>query len=104
MLGRIHLLARVLALIQAPKGRQLQCCHPWDVMELEAIEFNFHFADLPTVGVHRLLGALPVLIYLLYDDFVVAEGEQALDAKPDGDPETMYDSLVLGSVVSSLEE
>ena len=45
---------------------------PRDVMELQAIEFSFELPDLPAVGIHLFLGALPILVDLLYDDFGVA--------------------------------
>ena len=44
---------------------------PGDVVELQTIELSFEPPDLPVVGVHFLLGALPVLVDLLYDDFGV---------------------------------
>ena len=52
-------------------------------MELQTVEFSFELPDLPTIGVHLLLGALPNFIDLLYDDFGVTIGQQALDAKLD---------------------
>ena len=48
--------------------------------------------------------ALTILVHLLYDDLGVAIGEQALDAECNSDPETVYESLVLGSVVCILEK
>ena len=59
---------------------------------------------LLAVGVHLFLGALPVLVDLLYDDFGVSIGEKPLDAKGGSDPETVDKGLVLGCIVGSLEE
>ena len=73
-------------------------------MELQTIEFGFELPDLPAIGVRLLLGALPVFVDLLYDDFGVTIGQQTLDAECDGDPETMNKSFVLGGVVGSLEK
>ena len=42
---------------------------PGVVVELQTIELSFKLSDLPAVGVHLLLGAFPVLVDLLYDDF-----------------------------------
>ena len=77
---------------------------PRDVVELEAIEFGFELPNLPAIGIHLLLSALPVFVDLLYDDFGVTISQQALDAECDSDPETMNESFVLGSVVGSLEK
>ena len=68
---------------------------PGDMVELQAIKLGFELPDLP---------ALPVLVDLLYDDFGVAVCQQALDAKRDNDPKTVYKSFIPGSVVGSLEE
>ena len=44
---------------------------PGDVVELQTIELGFELPNFPAVGIHLLLGALPVLVDLLYDDFGV---------------------------------
>jgi hypothetical protein len=77
---------------------------PRDVVKLHTIKLGFELPDLLTVGVHLLLGALPVLVDLLYDDFGVAISQQTLDAERDSDPETEDESFVLSSVVGSLEK
>ena len=77
---------------------------PGDVVELQAIELSFELPDLPAVGIHLLLGALPVFVDLLYDDFGVTISQQTLDAECDSDPVTVDESFVLGSVVGSLEK
>ena len=77
---------------------------PGDVVELETIELSFELPDLPTVGIHLLLGALPVFVELLYDDFGVTISQRTLDAECDSDLETVDKSFVLGSVVGSLEK
>ena len=51
---------------------------PGDVVELQAIEFGFELPNLPAIGIHLLLGALPVFVDLLYDDFGVTISQQAL--------------------------
>ena len=82
-------------------------CHvvvPENVMEFQAVEVVLKLAYLLAVGVYLFLGALPILVDLLYDDFGVAIGEKPLDAKGGGDPKTVDESLVLGCVVSGLEE
>ena len=73
-------------------------------MELQAVKVGHEFAYLLAVGVHLLLGALLVPIDLLYDNFGVAVGEKPLDVEGGGDPETMDKGLVLGYIVSGLEE
>ena len=50
------------------------------------------------------MSAVPILVDLLDDDFGVTVGEEPLDAKGGGDPKTVDESLVLGCVVSGLEE
>ena len=77
---------------------------PGDVVELQAVKLGVELPDLPAVGVHLLLGAFPVFVDLLYDDFGVTISQQALDAECDGDPETVNKSFILGSVVGSLEK
>ena len=77
---------------------------PGDVVELQTIKLGFELPDLPTVGVHLLLCALPVLVDLLFDDFGVTIGQQTLDAECDSDPEIVDESFVLSSVVGSLEK
>ena len=77
---------------------------PGDVVELQAVKLGFQLPDLPAVGIHLFLGALPILVDLLYDDFGVAVCQQALDAERDSDPEIVFKSFILGSVVGSLEE
>ena len=74
------------------------------MVELEALEFSLQFSDLLAIGVHLLLGALPVHVYLLYDDFGATVGEQALDTKHDSYLEAVYESLVLGSIVCGFEK
>ena len=54
--------------------------------------------------IHLLLGAFPVLVDLLYDDFGVTVGEKTLDAEGGGDPETMDEGHILGCIVSGLKE
>ena len=49
-------------------------------------ELSFELPDLPAVSIHLLLGALPVFVDLLYDDFGVALSQQTLYAECDGDP------------------
>ena len=61
-------------------------------------------AYLLAVGIHLLLGALPVLVDLLDDDFGVAVGKEPLDVEGGRDPETVDEGLVLGRVVCGLEE
>ena len=73
------------------------------MVELQTIELSFELPDLPAVSVHFLLGALPVLVDLLYDDFGVAISQQTLDAECNSDPETVDESFVLGNIVCSLE-
>ena len=75
-----------------------------DVMELQTTELGFELPDLPAIGIHLLLGALPVFVDLLYDDFRVAICQQTLDAERDSDPETVNKSFILGGVVGSLEK
>ena len=41
-------------------------------MKFQAIEVGLELADLLAVGVHILLGAVPILVDLLEDDFGVA--------------------------------
>ena len=77
---------------------------PGDVVELQTIELSFELPDLPTVGIHLLLGALPVFVDLLYDDFGVTIRQQMLDAECDSYPGIMDESFVLSSVVGSLEK
>jgi len=77
---------------------------PGDVVELQAVEFAFELPDLPAIGIHLLLGALPLFIDLLYDDFGVIISQQTFDAECDSDPENMNESFVLGRVVGSLEK
>ena len=74
------------------------------MVELQTIKLGFKFPDLPAVGIHLLLGALPVFVDLLYDNFGVTISQQTLDAECDSDPETVDKSFVLGSVVGSLEK
>ena len=64
---------------------------PRDVVELQAIEFGFKIPYLPAIGVHLLLGALPVFVDLLYDEFGVTISQQTLDAKCDSDPQRSGD-------------
>jgi len=73
-------------------------------VELKAVEFGFKLPDLPAVGVHLLLGALPVFVDLLYDDFGVTISQQSLNAECDSNPETVNEGLVLDSIVGSLEK
>ena len=77
---------------------------PEDVVELQTIELGFELPDLPAVGIHLLLGALPVFVDLLYDDFGVTISQQTLDAECNSDPETVDESFVLSSAVGSLEK
>ena len=77
---------------------------PGDVVELQTIGLSFVLPDLPAVGIHLLLGALPVFVDLLYDDFGVTISQQTLDVECDSNPEAMNEGLVLGGVVGSLEE
>ena len=77
---------------------------PGDVVELQTVKLGFELPDLPAVGVHFLLGALPVLVDLLYDDFGVAISQQTLDAECNSDPDTVDESFVLSSAVGSLEK
>ena len=72
-------------------------------MEFEAVELGLELAYLLAVGVHLLLKALLVLVYLLYDDLGVAIGKESLDAKESRDPETMNESLVLCCIVGGFE-
>jgi hypothetical protein len=65
---------------------------------------GLELAYLLTVGVHLLLSTVPILVYLLDDDFGVAVGEEPLDAKGGCDPETMDEGHVLGHIVGGLEE
>ena len=73
------------------------------MVELQIIELGFELPDLPAVGIHLLLGALPVFVDLLYDDFGVTISQQTLDAECNSDPEAMDESFVLGNIVCSLE-
>ena len=73
-------------------------------MELQAVEVGLKLAYLLVVGAHLLLGAVPVLVDLLDDDFGVAVGEEPLDAEGGSDPETVDEGLILGRVVCGLEE
>ena len=77
---------------------------PGDVVELQTIELSFELPDLPTVGIHLLLGALPVFVDLLYDAFGVTISQQTLDAECDSGPETMDESFLLSGIVGSLEK
>ena len=74
------------------------------MVELHTIELSFELPDLPAVGIHLLLGTFPVFIDLLYDDFGVTISQETLDAECNSDPETVYKSFILGSIVGSLEE
>ena len=74
------------------------------MVELQTVKLGFELPDLPAVGIHLLLGALPVFVDLLYDDFGVTISQQTLDAECNGDPETVNESFVLSSVVGSLEK
>ena len=93
-----------------PLGSELGlniCRHiviPGDVVELQTIKLGFELPDLLAVGIHLLLGTLPVLVDLLYNDFGVAISQQMLDAECDSDPDTVDESFVLNSVVGSLEK
>ena len=93
-----------------PLGSELgQCVSrdvvvPGDMVELQTIKLGFELPDLPAVGIHLLLDALPIFIHLLYDDFGVAISQQALDAEFNSDPETVDESFILSSVVGSLEK
>ena len=73
-------------------------------MEFKDVEVELELVYLPAVGVHPLLGALPVLVDLLYDDLGVAIGKESLDAKESSDPETMNEGLVLCCIVGGFEE
>ena len=73
-------------------------------MEFQSVEVGLELVDLFVVGVHLLLGAVPILVDLLDDDFGDAVGEEPLDAKGGCDPETVDKSLVFGRVVGGLEE
>jgi len=42
------------------------------MMKFQAVELGLELADLFAVGIHLLLGAVPVLVDLLDDDFGVA--------------------------------
>ena len=75
-----------------------------DMVELQTVEVGLELTYLLAVGIHLLLGALPVLVDLLDDDFGVAVGKEPLDAKGGRDPETVDEGLVLGHVVCVLEE
>ena len=75
---------------------------PGDVVELQTIELGFELPDLPAVGIHLLLGALPVFVDLLYDDFGVTIRQQTFDAECNS--ETVDESFVLSGVVGSLEK
>ena len=75
-----------------------------DVMDLQTTELGFELPDLPAIGIHLLLGALPVYFDLLFDNFGVTISQQMLDAECDSDPVTVDESFVLGSVVGSLEK
>ena len=77
---------------------------PRDVVELQTVKHGFELPDFPAVSVHFLLGALPVLVDLLYNEFGVTISQQMLDAECDSDPYTMNKSFVLGSIVGSLEK
>ena len=77
---------------------------PGGVVELQTIELSFELSDLPAVGIHLLLGALPVLVDLLYDDFGVTISQQAFNAECNSDPETVDEGLILNNVVGSLEK
>ena len=54
---------------------------PGDVVELETIELGFELPDLPTVDIHLLLGAFPVFVDLLYDDFGITISQQTFDTR-----------------------
>ena len=73
-------------------------------MKLQAVEVSLELTYLLAMGIHLLLGALPVLVDLLNDDFGVAVSEEPLDAKGGSDPETVDQGLVFGCIVGSLEE
>ena len=73
-----------------------------DVVEFQTIELGFEPPDLPAIGVQLFLGALLVLVDLLYDDFGVTISQQTLDAECNGDPKTVNESFVLSSVVGGL--
>ena len=74
------------------------------MVELHTIELSFELPNLPALGIHLLLGALPVFVDLLYDDFGVTISQQTLNAECNSDPETMDESFVLDSAVGSLEK
>ena len=59
---------------------------PGDVVELQTVKLGFELPDLPAVGIHLFLGALPVFVDLLYDEFGVTISQQMLDAECDSDP------------------
>jgi len=73
-------------------------------MKFQAVEVGLELMYLLAVGVHVLLSAVSILVDLLDDDFVVAVGEEPLDAEGGRDPETVDKGLVLGRVVCGLEE
>ena len=75
-----------------------------DVVELQTVKLGFELPDLPTVDIYFLLGALPVLVKLLYNDFGVTISQPMLDAERDSDPKTVDESFVLSSIVGSLEK
>jgi hypothetical protein len=45
----------------------------WDVLELNPLKVSFEFANLGAVGIHRVLDAAPLLVYLLDDDLGIAK-------------------------------
>ena len=45
---------------------------PKDVMEFQAVEVGLELANLLALGIHLLLGAVPILVDLLDDVFGVA--------------------------------
>ena len=61
----------------------------FNMMELEPKEVLFELADFYVVGIHILLGSVPVFVDLLDDDHRISIDQQALDAERNNDSQAM---------------
>jgi hypothetical protein len=48
------------------------------VLKLNALELAFEFADLSTIGIHRVFDAIPLLVDLFDDDLGIAKASSLL--------------------------
>jgi hypothetical protein len=43
------------------------------VLKLDPLDVAFEFTDLSTIGIRRIIDAVPLLVYLLDDDLGIAK-------------------------------